>query len=508
MENQAPVPALPPHVARAFNARVLDPASAPRNGRDDRAARNGEIPALQPTAYVADSLLVRGLPGGARASAVLEAITGVAADLGIEVAGFSEADHQAAEVTQDRPAAEEAWTSRLSLVPARPLEGGVDAWTLLQHVLDAHPEPGDELNVAESVSLNHVMAMTGPGYGAASGMWGYVGGMWGYVSGMWGYVSGMWGYVGRGLAEYGPGFGGRTPVAFCCPDPRTLVDVPDGAPVVAILDTGLGRHPWFTDDTGAPLPGVLINPTLPGGRAGLTFAASDDPERGGAVTDPLNGGLDPASGHGTFVAGIVRQRCPQATIMAIPVLDASGHAEEHVVLTALGRLAETRRASEHRVDVVNLSMGYYPETPGLLGAQSPLAASLTGLTKLGIEVVAAAGNDATTTPFLPAALVDQIAGLHSVGALNPDGRSVALFSNGGAWVREHAVGASVVSTVPTTLTGSARPNVVSTDASQRKHPERATIDPDDHGSGFALWSGTSFAAPHVAGDLAARRLRG
>lgn len=501
METRAPVPALPPHVARAFNARVLDPASAPRTTRDSRSARDGESPALQPTAYVADSLLVRGLPGG-RASEVLEAIAGVARERGVDVGGFAETDHRAAEVTQDRPATEEAWTSRLSLIPARPLEGAVDAWTLLQHLLES------DANLAASVSLNHVMAMTGPGYGAAGGMWGYVGGMWGYVSGMWGYVGGMWGYVGRGLAEYGPGFGGRTPVAFCSPDPRTLVDVPGDAPVVAILDTGLGRHPWFTDDSGAPLPGVLINPVLPGGRAGRTFAAADDPERTGAVSDPLNGGLDAAAGHGTFVAGIVRQRCPQATIMAIPVLDASGHAEEHVVLTALGRLAEARRASEYRVDVVNLSMGYYPETPGLLGVQSPLAAALAGLTRLGVEVVAAAGNDATTAPFLPAALVDRVAGVHSVGALNPDGRSVALFSNGGAWVREHAVGAAVVSTVPLTLAGSARPGVVSADASQPVHPERSTIDPDSHGSGFALWSGTSFAAPHVAGDLAARLLRG
>ena len=31
---------------------------------------------------------------------------------------------------------------------------------------------------------------------------------------------------------------------------------------------------------------------------------------------------------------------------------------------------------------------------------------------------------------------------------------------------------------------------------------RETIDPDDFTGGFALWSGTSFAAPYVAGRLA------
>ncbi len=31
---------------------------------------------------------------------------------------------------------------------------------------------------------------------------------------------------------------------------------------------------------------------------------------------------------------------------------------------------------------------------------------------------------------------------------------------------------------------------------------RETIDPDDFGGGFGLWSGTSFAAPYLAGLLA------
>jgi hypothetical protein len=31
---------------------------------------------------------------------------------------------------------------------------------------------------------------------------------------------------------------------------------------------------------------------------------------------------------------------------------------------------------------------------------------------------------------------------------------------------------------------------------------RATIDPDDFSSGFGTWSGTSFAAPILAGEIA------
>ncbi|HEX2705227.1 MAG TPA: hypothetical protein VHM65_05670, partial [Candidatus Lustribacter sp.] len=32
---------------------------------------------------------------------------------------------------------------------------------------------------------------------------------------------------------------------------------------------------------------------------------------------------------------------------------------------------------------------------------------------------------------------------------------------------------------------------------------RATVDPDDLSGGFGIWSGTSFAAPVLAGELAA-----
>jgi hypothetical protein len=36
---------------------------------------------------------------------------------------------------------------------------------------------------------------------------------------------------------------------------------------------------------------------------------------------------------------------------------------------------------------------------------------------------------------------------------------------------------------------------------------RATIDPDDFHSGFGVWSGTSFAAPVLAGQIAAQLCR-
>lgn len=480
--------------ARPLAVRRLDPQDAPLAAQH---ARAGVV--LRPTAYIADSLLVRGLPEQSNAG-VRERIAAVAESLGLLVGDYTAVDRAHVKVAGRLGERVDAlWTSRLPLARASALGPAPDAWLLLQHLIQADPD------LARRVSLEHVVSV-----GAGGGRWGAVGDMWGFVGDMWGFVGhDMWGFVGRGLAEYAQGSGGKTPVAWAGHDPRAGLATDDAQPVVALLDTGMGHHPWFTAADGTALPGVELDPRVAGLPVGLRPTPGESPEGHGTLLDPLNRPLDGAAGHGTFVAGIVRQRCPQARLVAVPVLGADGTGREHDILVALGQLAIGRALADAglpgglHVDVVNLSLGFYHETPALLGVDSPIATCLADLVAAGVAVVAAAGNGATTAPFVPAALVDVVQGLHSVGALNPDGETVALFSNGGAWVREHAVGACVVSTVPTTLAGSGRASVVSDDPTQPRYGVRATVDPDSHTSGFAVWSGTSFAAPRVAGDLAA-----
>jgi subtilisin family serine protease len=86
----------------------------------------------------------------------------------------------------------------------------------------------------------------------------------------------------------------------------------------------------------------------------------------------------------------------------------------------------------------------------------------------------------------------------SVGALNPSAQSVALFSNIGPWVQTFAPGAAVVSTSPAFVGGTQAMTRADVDGLRRE-----TIDPDDYRGGFAVWSGTSFAAPYVAARVAA-----
>jgi subtilisin family serine protease len=127
---------------------------------------------------------------------------------------------------------------------------------------------------------------------------------------------------------------------------------------------------------------------------------------------------------------------------------------------------------------------------------------------MGVAVVASAGNEATYRPMYPAAFTPHAGGevasfdsactpLISVGALNPDG-TVAMFSNAGDWVTCHRPGADLVSTFPETFQGSQQGLLrVTVDGKIR-----ATIDPDDFSCGFGTWSGTSFAGPILAGEIA------
>jgi len=312
------------------------------------------------------------------------------------------------------------------------------------------------------------------------------------------------------LASYGrPGSGGRQPIAFTGPPPyrRPDAEITGRRPVVAILDTGCGAHPWFEGGI------VRTDVKIDGDQIGY-FDPETDPEAAGDYVGPLDGSIDDLAGHGTFIAGLVRQACPDANLIAWRVVNSAGPIIESDLIDALTRIAELiRREADgesggERIDVLNLSMGYYHETPEDALFDPTVYDILRLIGECGTVVVCSAGNDATARPMFPAAFGPWIGGggvpadddcapVVSVGALNPD-RTVALFSNTGPWVRAYEPGAAVVSTMPK-FQGGLEP-IARTWAYGL---QRESIDPDDFSGGFALWSGTSFAAPRMAGKIVA-----
>jgi subtilisin family serine protease len=184
-----------------------------------------------------------------------------------------------------------------------------------------------------------------------------------------------------------------------------------------------------------------------------------------------DGYLDDETGHGTFIAGIVLQLAPAARVELTKVLDSEGYGSETAIAHAI--------VAHRDADVINLSLGGFSDDN-----REPIALT-NALAKVSqtTAVIASAGNADVERPMWPAAS-ERVIG---VGAVERDGKTKARFSNFGKWVDACAVGVDVHS------------------AYVRFH-ETGT-DPNRHNEdfkGFARWSGTSFAAPQVAGAVAAR----
>lgn len=334
-----------------------------------------------------------------------------------------------------------------------------------------------------------------------------------------------------------PGSGDHTPVMLVGlkpPERRPLNAIPGGRrPLIAVLDTGIGQHPWLRDETGSGDADSAGSGAADA--AGDAFVVDDAELQALIDIDEIDDG--PEYGHGTFIAGIVRQACPDARVLNIRVMHDDGVIREHDLTLALAALLERNQAiqadlaagkeadTSKFVDVVSLSAGYYPESSER-AYTTRLLALLKELSECGVLIVASAGNDSTDARCYPAGMEFDAPDtpldegkppvVLSVGALDPDGER-APFSNYGPWVTSWATGAALISTMPTTgAAGSAADNGLGYDdarkvliAAQTQPPRDHLLHgPDRYGSGFALWSGTSFAAPLVAAQLASALLAG
>ena len=488
-------PPLPsPEVLSRHRARVLDPS--------DAVLLKGQQ--IRSTLYVADQLLV----SPQSRPEVVHAIREAAGGLGLDA------------IFAAPPRGGEAAAVLVTLVPRVGTAVQPDAWVVLQRARAAvgrrrggwreitrwvgpsarrrRPpaaglEPKEGEYDLEGVGLNHLGSITPGG-----------------VIGQWephppppGGVRSLYG--GSTISEYGrPGLGGRTPVLYMGQRPRRRNGLNTRRPVVAVLDMGCAKHEWL------PMNGGVVNrtPRLDGTDVGMPGPGLEIPFSDG----PMDGGLHWAFGHGTFTCGLVRQTCPDADLVAARVVSPDGMFDEWTLAVALERIYELARRwidgdpGGLPVDVVSLSLGYYHEQLTDPWAGGAIRAALQKLGLIGVSVVAAAGNDATRRKLFPAAWSEwppagDSAPLISVGALNLDG-SVALFSNSDDWVRHWERGVALVSSVPH-HNGGANASAEAVDPSQQR---RRSFDPDYY-RGYAIWSGTSFAAPVLAGKLARRLLR-
>ena len=263
-------------------------------------------------------------------------------------------------------------------------------------------------------------------------------------------------FYGEPRVQGGPGSSVRQATL---PDalPLRTTDAADGEGVkIAVLDTGMFEHEWLSGVQHAP-----------------NSADTWDVERDGYG--------DAESGHGTFIAGLIRQVAPATSIYAAKVLDSHGVGDDFNVALAMAQLPAD-------IDIVNLSLGGYTDN------DTPPIAITQAIQVFGGQsrvVVAAAGNQGTTRPFWPAAFEPVFA----VGAVEQDAGkwSRADYSNFGPWVDAIARGSNLQSTFARAKT---------------KVAQGLTTSPTDPVIGFdgwASWDGTSFSTP-IAAAMIARTL--
>jgi len=502
---RGPVPRVSRSSLQRNRGAILDPDVAAESHRP-----------LQPTAFVHDQILVQGSGDRAAVDALLEAARATGHEIGTSRSAERKRDDYVQQLTGTAlEQMTKRWVTRFRIAPKSTSSTSVaDAYSTIRKYREL---AGDDDTL--KVGLNHLVTLAGVGLQGAPYFEGPSLGGAPYFEGpglggapyFEGPSTGVPYFEGpsTGVPYFeGPGtgspVGGRIPVTWLGRPPAPVTSKRAGRrPVVAVLDTGLGKHGWLRQ--GNATLGTSVN--------GQPIGVGDevpDPEVTGIVQHPGLGLLDRDSGHGTFIAGIIRQTCPDAKVLAIRVMPSDGVVEEHQLCIALNKLlvrqAQAQAAGDldSVIDVMSLSLGYYHEDPDDVRYSSVLAGTLRSFGTIGVAVVAAAGNDHTTTPFFPAGFASRQEGadqpadrvpLVSVGALNPNG-SRALFSNSGDWVSCYRPGANVVSTLPTTFDGSTQPDVVTPSGSE-------SVDRDDFTGGFGVWSGTSFAAPVLAGEIAA-----
>lgn len=260
------------------------------------------------------------------------------------------------------------------------------------------------------------------------------------------------------------------------------------------------------------------------------------------TVDPKERPLEDPFGHGTHVAGIIAggmlatkrnkmtatiyQRdqddqpvpdeqpietdisgmAPKCKLISLKILDDQGRGETSSLIAAIEYIQEINGNGRHiRIHGVNMSVGYEYDPQWFACGQSPLCVEVNRLVKAGVVVVVAAGNTGYGTVFAKGKESAVTAGL-DLTINDPGNADLAITVGSTHREMPHIYGVSYFSSKGPTGDGRLKPDllapgekVISCHSSQSEglpHNSKTV-------GYYKEDSGTSMAAPHVSGVIAA-----
>jgi len=294
----------------------------------------------------------------------------------------------------------------------------------------------------------------------------------------------------------------------------------------AVIDTGIqGDHPHFKkhtnvdtastyhqDFTGVPGAGPATALTDPRGHgthvagiiAGEQVRMDATPENDmQAVVQELG---DDAKG--TFKVKALDAICgmaPKCKLVSLKVLDKFGDGNASKVIAAIAHIQTINaHGRELHIHGVNISIGYPFEAKWFACGHSPLCVEINRLVKSGVVVVVAAGNTGYGTLQTASGPSETCLGL----TINDPGNAQEAITVGSTHRDEpHRYGVSYFSSKGPTGDGRLKPDLLAPGekiiSCSVPGSKLSQTDGDNRPCGYLETSGTSMAAPHVSGTIAA-----
>lgn len=300
--------------------------------------------------------------------------------------------------------------------------------------------------------------------------------------------------------------------------------------VWAVADSGIdGSHPHFATHGTLDLPKQL-------GHFDFTE------ENHASAADSAAAALTDSDGHGTHVAGIIAGEtrvasepdrpgtvraieidtaaadeagrpqtdqlaappeliqgvAPLARVMSLKVLPDEGSGQTSAVIAAIGYVQQKNEYGRNlRIHGLNLSLGYPFRQDWFAAGQSPICKEVNRLVRSGVVVVVAAGNSGFG--FVSDERSRFHSSTHASTISDPGNAELAITVGSTHRDQPHEYGVSYFSAKGPTIDGRLKPDILA----PGERIVSCAPGSDAAAARFRELSGTSMAAPHVSGMIAA-----